>query len=82
MATATIGQWGNAAAIRLPKPFCETLNLNVGDDVRIVIEDNSCIVIESTYEKDTLQARMKAWDGKRYRWAEMDWGAPQGDELW
>lgn len=82
MTTATLGKWGNASAVRLPKPFCDMLHLQVGDDVRIYVEDDRRIVIESAREKDTLKGRMEAWDGKRYQGRELDWGAPAGEELW
>ncbi len=82
MTTATLGKWGNASAVRLPKPFCDTLHLRVGDDVRIYVEDDRRIVIESAREKDTLKGRMETWDGKRYQGRELDWGAPAGEELW
>lgn len=82
MATLTIGKWGNASGIRLPKPFCETLGIKVGDDVDVSIEDNRRIVIEPTHNEYSLEARMAQWDGKRYKSQELDWGEPAGDEIW
>lgn len=82
MATATIGRWGNASALRIPKPFCDSLGIGVGDDVRISIEDDSRIIIEPAVGEDTLKARMRHWDGKRYESKELDWGGPVGEEIW
>lgn len=82
MATATIGKWGNASALRLPKLFCDSLGIGVGDDVKISIEDESRIVIEPVVNEFTLKARMVQWDGKRYKSDELDWGQPVGEEIW
>ncbi len=82
MATATIGRWGNASALRIPKPFCDSLGIGVGDDVRISVEGDSRIIIEPAVDESTLKARMKHWDGKRYKSEEFDWGRPVGEEIW
>lgn len=81
MTTATIGKWGNAAAIRLPKPFCEQLGLSAGDDVEVFVDGNKRIIIEVPQEKDTLKARMATWEKGRYMTHECDWGQPVGKEL-
>ncbi len=81
MTTATIGRWGNANAIRLPKAVCEQVGLSA-DDVVSVEAKKDKIVIQKTADKFTLQNLMKTWDGKRYFADEIDWGAPQGNEVW
>lgn len=82
MTKATIGRWGNASALRIPKPFCDTLGIGVGDDVRISIEGDSRIVIEPAADEYTLKARMKHWSGERYKGEELDWGRSVGEEIW
>ena len=81
MTTATIGKWGNAAAIRIPQPFCEQLGVGAGDAVQMFM-DGRKLVIERTSEKYTLRARMLSWDGVRYETNEYDWGEPTGKEVW
>ena len=82
MLTATIGKWGNASAIRLPQPFCEQLGIGVGDAVQVFLDGNKRIVIEPPAERNTLEARMAGWDGKRFETHEYDWGEPAGKEMW
>ncbi len=82
MATATIGKWGNASALRLPKLFCDSLGIGIGDDVKISVENDSRIVIEPIGSEFTLKARMKHWDGKRYKSTEENWGQAVGEEIW
>ena len=82
MTTTTIGKWGNASALRLPKLFCESLGIKIGDDVNIFVEDDSRIVIEPAREEFTIKARMREWDGTRYKSEEPNWGPAVGEEIW
>ncbi|MDR2108819.1 MAG: AbrB/MazE/SpoVT family DNA-binding domain-containing protein [Coriobacteriales bacterium] len=79
--TVTVSKWGNAQGVRLPKAFCDLLDISVGDKVQISVESKR-IVIEKPDEQFTLQARMRNWDGKRYEAPEIDWGKPAGQEVW
>ena len=81
MTTITVGKWGNASALRIPKPFCQQLGIEVGSDVSLSLEGQR-LIIEPLTEKYTLRARMKDWDGKRYIAQEYDWGEPAGKEIW
>lgn len=82
MATMTIGKWGNASAVRLPKSFCEALGVGIGDSIRMAMENDRRIIIEPAPDEYTLRARMSSWNGNRYRSKELDWGEPVGEELW
>lgn len=82
MTTLTIGKWGNASAIRLPKSFCETLGIGIGDDVRVSMENDRRVVIEPVRDEHTLKGRMRSWNGERYHGDELDWGDVAGEELW
>ncbi len=79
--TATVGKWGNALALRLPRAFCRELGIEPGSPVTLELRGAS-IVIEPADERFTLRGRMRGWDGERYRSEELDWGSPAGDELW
>ena len=81
MATATIGRWGNANAIRIPKALCEQIGISADDIVSVEATKNQ-IVIQKATDQFTLQNLMKTWNGERYSAEEIDWGAPQGSEMW
>ncbi len=81
MATATIGKWGNANAIRIPKSLCEQVGISTNDVISIEAKRDK-LVIQKTTDKFILQNLMKSWDGKRYSAEEIDWGVPQGNEVW
>ncbi len=82
MTTATIGKWGNASALRLPKALCEMIGVRAGDDVVISVENDTRLIIEPARERFTIHGRMHGWDGKRYVSEESDWGDPVGEEIW
>lgn len=76
MLTATIGQWGDASAVRIPRSICERVGLSVGDSVSMFLDGDNRIVIERSSERYTLAARMEGWDGGRFQTGEYDWGEP------
>lgn len=68
--TAKIAKWGNSQGFRVPKDIMENLNLNIGDNVEIKVEDNK-IIIEAIkknrpkYNLDELVSqRPKNYQGK------------------
>lgn len=42
--TAKISKWGNSQGLRMPKDVMESLHLNVGDDVNIIVLDGKVIL--------------------------------------
>lgn len=42
--TAKISKWGNSQGLRVSKDVMQTLNLHIGDDVNIIIENNKAII--------------------------------------
>ena len=81
MVSATIGKWGNAAALRIPQVFCKELDLAVNDEVNMEVRDDQLIISKPVGEY-TLKARMASWDGTRYKSEELDWGSAVGEEIW
>ncbi|OCL86489.1 AbrB/MazE/SpoVT family DNA-binding domain-containing protein [Arcobacter porcinus] len=55
--TAKISKWGNSQGLRMPKDIMETLELKVGDDVRITLTDGK--VILEPIKKDILNYDLK-----------------------
>lgn len=49
--TAKISKWGNSQGLRVPKDIMDTLNLNIGDNVDIKIE-NGKVIIEAIKKTD------------------------------
>ncbi len=76
-----VRRWGNSAAVRLPGAALNAAGLKINDPVT-VREDNGRLVIEAVApEKVTLDWLV---DGLSPETAqdEVDFGPPQGSEIW
>lgn len=80
---AQIQKWGNSQGVRFPKTILAEAAIEVGDKVRMTVEDGKIIIEPDTvhynhYDIHELVARMPA----DYQVEEVDWGAPTGKEIW
>lgn len=78
---ATVKKWGNSAAVRIPAPVMQAMQLDLDDAVdvraeagRIVIEP----VLQKTYALDDLLRGMT----RKNRPEVVDFGQPEGREVW
>jgi antitoxin MazE len=76
---ATIQKWGNSLALRIPKSFAIHSSIEQGSVVDLSL-DNGRMIVEPTkeYSLDDLLARVT----KKNIHTEVDFGAPQGKEVW
>jgi len=84
----TVVKWGNSQGIIIPKRYCDSLGLNVGDEVELSLEGERMLALRPTKpafrrrRKVTIAELFEGWDGKGYVPEECDWGAPVGKEMW
>jgi antitoxin MazE len=84
---ATIQKWGNSNALRIPKVLLDALSLRENDRVELV-QSGSEITIRKATAHQTLEQRLTAFYGKPVdeiaplQSEELDWGRPEGGELW
>ena len=76
---AQIGKWGNSLAIRLPKYVTEELKLEVADRIDCRVESGK-IVIELLKDDDLTLEELLAMPLEKEE--EVNWGDPQGEEIW
>ena len=82
MASSTsIGKWGNATAIRIPKSVIQKANLREGDEVEFEVEAPGIIVVRAARLQPTLEDLVTGITSKN-RHSETDWGKPRGNEVW
>lgn len=87
---ATIQKWGNSQGLRIPKALLDAVGLRENDRVELVqAEDGIQIKKPAVTQHRTLEERLTAFYGKSVdelgRIAsepEVDWGKPEGAELW
>ncbi|HEY5555636.1 AbrB/MazE/SpoVT family DNA-binding domain-containing protein [Acetobacterium sp.] len=79
----TIVKWGNSQGIRLPKHLLNSANLSDRDAVEIYVEGETIIIKKSkTVAKRKTIQELFAGFGDDYKPTEVNWGKPEGKEIW
>ncbi len=77
---AKIQKWGNSLGLRIPKHIAKQVNLSEGSSLIIAIE-NENIILSPQKKPLSLSELVDAITPKN-RHHEIDYGAPQGKEIW
>lgn len=87
---ATIQKWGNSQGLRIPKVLLETLGIRENDRVELIPSKDSITIKKApSVQHKTLEERLTAFYGKPLDQieripseGELDWGKPEGSEVW
>ena len=79
----TINKWGNSQGIRLPKHLLKRANMQLNGVVDVEIEGDHILIknCQKTRKYRTLEEIFKDYDGDCTT-TEINWGKPQGEEVW
>ena len=80
--TATIKKSGNTAAVEIPLQILHQANLKEGTDVAIFLTNEGEITLRAIRKRTSIQELFAGYDGGLYQSDELDWGKPQGGEIW
>lgn len=75
-----VARWGNSLAIRIPRTMADQARIAEGQEIELTVADG-CLTIRPrpcTYTLDELLDQITAEN----RHEEVDWGKPEGDEVW
>jgi antitoxin MazE len=78
--TTLVSKWGNSLGVRISKAVAAAVNVADGDEVDVSVQDGA-IVIRPAAKRYTLEELVQDIT-PRNRHAAIDWGAPQGREIW
>ena len=75
-----VTRWGNSLAVRIPKALAEQTDLREGSEVELSVTDGALTVRPRPplYNLDELLDQVTPQN----RHDEIDWGEPQGKEVW
>jgi antitoxin component of MazEF toxin-antitoxin module len=82
---ATVTSFGDSLGIQFPKTMLRDLPVFENDNVEILIKNNSIVIKRHENKKHfTTKERISAFGGafENYQLSEIDWGKPQGKEIW
>jgi len=75
-----IQKWGNSLALRIPKSFALETKIEQGSTVEVALEKGQ-ITLKPVKDKITLESLL-ANITKENLHAEIDFGKPEGKEVW
>lgn len=77
---ARIQKWGNSLALRIPKAAAEECGLSQGTEVDLHAGKDGLTIRPRRRKVYTLKQLLKGLDPKKIQL--VDWGPPQGREVW
>lgn len=77
--TTTIQKWGNSQGIRIPKNILDTVHWSENEQITLIVS-NGKIVIEKVKRKNIKELFEEYKED--YKPTEIDWGNPEGEEIW
>jgi len=82
--TATVTNFGDNLGVQFPKSLLKNVRILENDDVEIFVKNNSIIIKRQENKKHlTTKERIAAFGEKIEAGKfEIDWGKPQGKEIW
>ena len=81
--TTMIQKWGNSQGVRIPKVILDSVNWSENEKI-VIIVDNGKLVIEKAKEEHKRKNIKELFKDYKedYTRVEIDWGKPEGDEIW
>lgn len=76
-----VKEWGNSQGIRFPKTVLQEAGIAVNDMLNVEVE-NGKIVLYPEFRHKTLEERIRESGCELSGIGELDWGEPQGNEVW
>ncbi len=76
----TIQKWGNSQGVRIPKFILDTVQWSTDEQI-VLIADKDTIIIKKAEPRKNIKELFADFDGE-YSPVEIDWGEPNGEEIW
>ena len=76
----TIQKWGNSQGIRIPKFLLELVEWCENEEVAVKAEEGK-LIIERVEKRKNIKELFEGFEGE-YESVEIDWGKPEGEEIW
>ena len=76
-----IQRWGNSLALRIPKAFADSVGLNTGTEVELMVEDGKLVITKSPTTHHDLEDLLSGVTSENVH-EEVDFGRAVGREAW
>ncbi len=81
MTTTTIQKWGNSQGIRIPKFLLDEVKWSEDEHLILSADKDRIIIQKAKPERKTISELFADFEGE-YVPEEIDWGEPEGAEVW
>ncbi|WP_440897849.1 AbrB/MazE/SpoVT family DNA-binding domain-containing protein [Amphibacillus sp. Q70] len=78
--TTTAQKWGNSIGVRIPQRIAKKYGVENGSEIKVT-EGKNCIILSPVKSKPTLDELLSQCTPEN-RHDEIDWGKPEGNEIW
>ena len=79
--TTSIQKWGNSQGVRIPKMLLDAVKWSENEEVTITVYDGKLIIEKVKKEKESIMELFENYE-EEYTPEEIDWGKPEGKEVW
>ena len=79
--TTTIQKWGNSQGVRIPKNILDSVNWTESEQITLVVENDKIIMEKTKSKRKNIKELFENYNGK-YEPVKIDWGNPEGKEIW
>lgn len=80
--TTTIQKWGNSQGVRIPKAVLDTVNWSENEQIVILVQGDKIIMKKAHCTKRKNIKELFENYQEEYEPIEIDWGKPEGEEIW
>lgn len=77
----SIQKWGNSQGVRIPKMLLDSVKWSENEKVTITVYDGKLIIEKAKKEKESIMELFENYE-EEYTPEEIDWGKPEGKEVW
>ena len=79
--TTTIQKWGNSQGVRIPKTILEDAGWNENEEIIVIVENGKLIMEKTKRRRKNIKELFENYK-EEYKPQEVDWGEPEGEEIW
>jgi len=80
---ATVAQWGQSAALRIPSDVLHASGLQIGQQVEFESTDTGAIIVRPVLQRPKLDELLDKINSDNLpEMADIEWGQSQGSEEW
>lgn len=79
--TTSIQKWGNSQGVRIPKMLLDAVKWSENEEVTITVYDGKLIIEKAKKERKSIMELFENYE-EEYTPEEVDWGKPEGKEVW